>query len=545
MPPAPDLTEAAPNKSDEPRAAQHLPADHENHATAHPASEGHVRQPDATSPPVRKDTSSSTSTAATIATLATLATNETPTTPYSVEASPTFATQAVFSAKDGSNVVTQRRANRRRTGPLTAIQRERAHIIRKMGACGDCRRRRVACHPNHHNMTWEEAARKFKSSHDSSMQALAPVTGPRLSSKPVFTQDPQEMDLDASPSQQPGLGEARIRTPLPSGPRPDKPAGLPSLLPGLESFRSDLQGSANRMLANPFRSRYANVSVLLVRWQDDEDIGARSAIQDLAKVFSEDYHYTVQIKSIPTSSDGSRSPWLWLSRVVTDFITDQNQRDILKIFYYSGHSYLDGDRDTVLASSKHADPASVVRWSGIQQFFENARADALLLLDCAYYPSYKTVRHQGMLELIAASAGEDHAERLGRTAFTRALTDLLRMRAVQQYKEPFSAAELHSKLLSLYPEMIQEQHVEKEVIARCPTPLIMQLSGVKTLPSILLAPLRRDEPPGSPESGSHISITFRLADDAFNMDSWAEWLRLMPEGIMEVKVDGPYRNTFR
>jgi hypothetical protein len=41
-------------------------------------------------------------------------------------------------------VAPQRRASRRRTGPLTAVQRERAHLIRKMGACSDCRRRRVA-----------------------------------------------------------------------------------------------------------------------------------------------------------------------------------------------------------------------------------------------------------------------------------------------------------------------------------------------------------------------------------------------------------------
>lgn len=198
-------------------------------------------------------------------------------------------------------------------------------------------------------------------------------------------------------------------------------------------------------------------------------------------------------------------------------------------------------------SSKHADPASAIRWSGIQQFFENARPDVLLMMDCAYFPAYKMVRQQGMLELIAASAGEDHIERLGRSAFTRALTNLLRTRALQHFKEPFSAAELHSKLLSLYPDMVREQNPEKEVMARFPTPLCMQLSGIKTLPSILLAPLPKPgEPLRSPQSGgSHVvSITFRLAGDTFNTDRWAEWLRSMPQGILEAKVDGPYRSTF-
>jgi hypothetical protein len=165
-------------------------------------------------------------------------------------------------------------------------------------------------------------------------------------------------------------------------------------------------------------------------------------------------------------------------------------------------------------------------------------------MDCAYYPRQNAaVRRQGMLELIAASAGEDHVGLLGRSAFTRALTDQLRRRALQPFKEPFSAAELHAKLVTMYPGMVRDQNHDTEIVLRFPVPLSIQLSGTKTLPSILVAPLQhREARPLSP-GGPQISITFRLADDAFNADSWAEWLRLMPPGIMEARVDGPYRNT--
>lgn len=134
MHPAPNVAEAPPDKSTETNVA------------ADAAADDLVRQLDGTSPPVRKDTTSSTSTVTTNSTLATITTNETPGTPYSVDASPTsYGAQGVFSARDGSNIASQqRRANRRRTGPLTAAQRERAHLIRKMGACNDCRKRRVA-----------------------------------------------------------------------------------------------------------------------------------------------------------------------------------------------------------------------------------------------------------------------------------------------------------------------------------------------------------------------------------------------------------------
>lgn len=149
MHPAPNLAEAPPNKSDELRSVQqHLSTSPGHHHAGNTTPEHHVRHPDSASPPVRKDTNSSTSTTATIATLATLASTETAPTPYTVDASPTYATQGVFSAKDGSSVISQRRASRRRTGPLTTLQRERAHLIRKMGACVDCRRRRVAVRSN-------------------------------------------------------------------------------------------------------------------------------------------------------------------------------------------------------------------------------------------------------------------------------------------------------------------------------------------------------------------------------------------------------------
>ncbi len=150
MHPAPSLAEAPP-KSDEPRAGQQQ---HKHSATPESPRESQheslSRHTESASPPVRKDTNSSTSTTATIATLASIASNasnlsnETVGTGYSLQPSPSFPSQAVFSVKDGADIAANRRATRRRTGPLSALQRERAALIRKLGACSDCRRRRVA-----------------------------------------------------------------------------------------------------------------------------------------------------------------------------------------------------------------------------------------------------------------------------------------------------------------------------------------------------------------------------------------------------------------
>jgi hypothetical protein len=166
-------------------------------------------------------------------------------------------------------------------------------------------------------------------------------------------------------------------------------------------------------------------------------------------------------------------------------------------------------------------------------------------MDAAYYPSSKMVREKGVLELIATSSSEEHFKALGRCTFTRALADQLQTRATQRYLAPFSAAEIHSKLLSHYPKMIQDRNPEVETVTSFPSPLHMQMSGNARLPSILLAPLQpsplRSGLPFAAENSSQIHVSIRLNEEPFDLESWTEWLRSMPEGIRDVKVDGPFR----
>lgn len=363
------------------------------------------------------------------------------------------------------------------------------------------------------------------------------------------------MDIDATPTHQPGrasLSESRIRTPLPSGPRPDKVTPY-TPFSNLDSPKGDIQGLVSRIMADPYRSRYSTVEVLLLYWDDDDDKpGVVEAVDQLSAILSGHYNYRSDIKPIPSPSENCKSSWKWLSSKITAFVEQRDQRDVLKIVYYNGHSYLDADREMLLASSRSPDAASA-RWSGIQQILEEASSDVLLLMDAAYYPSSTLQRKQGVFELLAASNGEDVSKNIGRNKFTRAISELL-SRTSQKSFEHVSAAEIHAKLLSsYYPKMIQDRYPEQEAITSFPSPLHLQISGDARLPSISLDPI-----PKSPSAynalesvqngtgtGSHLSLTFHLADDDVNMEKWSEWLRMMPDGIKDVKVEGPYRNTFR
>jgi hypothetical protein len=133
---------------------------------------------------------------------------------------------------------------------------------------------------------------------------------------------------------------------LPSGPRLEKSLSLP----GIEALKNDLQSNASRMLSTASRTRYSAAQVLLLFWQDDDNVAAvHDSVKDLADVFDKYYHYTCQIQTIPSNTDGSKSSWRWLSRQLNDFAEDRDQRDVLKIVYYVGHTYLDGNREMVLA----------------------------------------------------------------------------------------------------------------------------------------------------------------------------------------------------
>ncbi|KAI1103436.1 hypothetical protein F4804DRAFT_352925 [Jackrogersella minutella] len=595
MHPAPSLSEAFPKDSKTEDRGQHVPHQHDQQQTQQQQTQqqpsgGHHRQnsqqlqqphpgahpehvqhgshpasPSQSSTPLRKDTGSSTSTAATDATAVSNASTDTNSTAYSVESS-----QSIFSVKDGSEISHNRRASRRRTGPLSAQQREKAALIRKLGACADCRRRRVACHPNHHNMTWEDAMRKYRSS--SPLQDLAPLAGRPISPAPNharhhFTQDPQEMEIDSTPAApnnaqntpgRPPLNDARIRTPLPSGPRLEKPISTSPLaatsnhytpLPTVDSVKADLENAASRILSSPHRSRYSSVCALFIYWQDDENPSVASAVEELGIVFDQYYRYAFEVLKIPSSaSDGCTNSWRWLSRIINDFTDKSDTRDVLKIVYYNGYSYLDEHREMVLARrvAQTLDLASTIRWSGIQQILEEARSDTLIIMDAAYYPSSKMVRQKGVLEVIAASSSEEYFDVLDRNSFTRTLADQLRTRATQRFTNPLSAAELHSKLLSVYPKIIQDKHPEKGVAISFPSPLHIQISGNSRLPSITLSPPQPPRTLYSPDNhhGPQLTFSMRLTEEALNIENWAEWLRMMPEGIKDIKVEGPY-NTFR
>ncbi|KUI54622.1 hypothetical protein VP1G_02015 [Cytospora mali] len=397
-------------------------------------------------------------------------------------------------------------------------------------------------------MTWNQAVGQHGPHSPNFQQSLAPISSDRAF-RPVnanYAHDPDEMDLDQSPIAQqsgqqtsPETQSRANRTPLPSGPRLEKTAQAVMSLPSIDSFRSQLQNTTSKIISNPNRSRYSAVRALLLYWDNEQLMEVKDVVEELGLVLEKHYHYMFEVNAIPRQN--SRG---WLLQRLIEFMKDNDHRDVLKIVYYNGHTYLDENRCMTLAGSTEPEEACGIRWNGIQQIFEEASSDTLVIMDAPYFGLPEAIRKCGVLEVLAAGSFEEHASPLARCAFTRALINKLRTQAPRS--KPFSAAELHAQLVSEYPRIIQDLTPERTFLTKFPAPLHLQLSGSNNVPSILLAPLRRrcslPKLESIPSPGTQLSMTFHL-DKAPNMERWVDWLRLMPDDVKDIRVEGPFRTT--
>lgn len=212
---------------------------------------------------------------------------------------------------------------------------------------------------------------------------------------------------------------------------------------------------------------------------------------------------------------------------------------ILEYFLYKANKHV--------SSSTQTEQPRTIRWSTVQPLFEQAIADTLVIMDCRYFGLPAAARRRGTLEIIAAGSFEEQASPLARCAFTQALSEKLRTQAARM--RAFSAADLHAQLLAEYPRLVRELNPDREFLSSFPAPLHMQLADSHNVPSVLLAPLRRSRLPSiesvsSSSPGAQVSLTVRL-DREPDVDCWADWLRLMPDGVREVKVEGAFRSALR
>jgi len=108
-----------------------------------------------------------------------------------------------------------------------------------------------------------------------------------------------------------------------------------------QQFGDDLQSAAAAIFPNTATSRYKNVYVLMIKWEDeDPKLPVSQEIKNLERVFKDIYHFETEVWSIPDVDCHAE-----VNEKILDFKrVGGNCKDDLKIVYYAGHGKLTRNR---------------------------------------------------------------------------------------------------------------------------------------------------------------------------------------------------------
>lgn len=110
---------------------------------------------------------------------------------------------------------------------------------------------------------------------------------------------------------------------------------------GLQQFGEKLQAAANAAFPNNTGSRYRNIHVLMIKWEDeDPNLPVSYEIARLFDIFDKIYQFKVEVWDIPDDNCHAE-----VNQKILDFSKlGGNSKDDLKILYYAGHGKLTRNR---------------------------------------------------------------------------------------------------------------------------------------------------------------------------------------------------------
>ncbi|KAI1862619.1 uncharacterized protein JN550_010144 [Neoarthrinium moseri] len=373
---------------------------------------------------------------------------------------------------------------------------------------------------------------------------LAPKEPPQPPQPPAFPHEP------APPVQHYQVQEVQV-APVPPPPERHE----------FELFARHLQDAAMLIYRQSQKSPYSNVSVLILRWEDDGPPDPELAA--LEQVLDERYNYRIERWNIPTKTN----PSLKLGVRMSTFLERQGP-DHLLIVYYAGHSYVGVDNQLFWASDA-TEIAAKLRWSGFRCLFEESSSDMLLLL--AGYASRDppiSGNNGSVKQMISASGTEQGIQDIPGRSFTALVTDAFLRLSVGR---PFTAEHLWQEVAyHRQQELLQNTGLtngaSKSISLADKLPILQTLNPGKGQ-NLTLAPLaHRPEPQaqvdgeaqstGSSQQDSVIhphsvaGLTFDeprvlvcttfVGEASPDMSSFNQWLHNTPGIATKIVVEGMF-----
>ncbi|KAL4723781.1 hypothetical protein ACLX1H_009425 [Fusarium chlamydosporum] len=268
------------------------------------------------------------------------------------------------------------------------------------------------------------------------------------------------------------------------------------------------------------RHPYTDVSVLLLRWEEDESVD--EDLNALEQVLQKQYKYRTEKWHIPTVPN----PSIKLGVQMASFLEHARANHLL-IIYYAGHGYVSSDGQLFWACNAREDSAKL-KWDGVRCLFEDAQSDILLLLDTCAIPDPPMAGSHGVKQAIAACTSDRSPDSIERS-FTSNLTEALQKLSSGR---PFTTQRLHEEVLSLkqQQQLLQTPRQTNGNTSNAQVspqnPVFIPLTPGKGQ-SIALAPM-----PSRPRTGS------QNGHDADGQSNREEQL-IDPESVVDLRFEEP------
>ncbi|KAJ6443529.1 ARCA-like protein [Purpureocillium lavendulum] len=212
-----------------------------------------------------------------------------------------------------------------------------------------------------------------------------------------------------------------------------------------ESFARHLQDAAMLIQRQTERPPYADVSVLMLSWEEDKSVDDDLAA--LESVLQNQYNFGTQRWQIPTVPN----PSIKLGVQMAAFLEHARPNHLL-IIYYAGHGYVGSDNQLYWACNAR-DDAAKLKWDGVRCLFEDAQSDMLLLLDTCALPDPPTAGSHGVKQAIAAYTPERSFRDDSARSFTANLAEALHKLSSGR---PFGAQRLYEEVLATRQQQVAQ-----------------------------------------------------------------------------------------
>ncbi|KAK8073650.1 hypothetical protein PG994_004549 [Apiospora phragmitis] len=249
---------------------------------------------------------------------------------------------------------------------------------------------------------------------------------------PKLEAQPQPV-LNHEPAQ-PVQPHYQVQEVLPAPPPPERHE--------FESFARHLQDAAMLIYRQTQKSAYSNVSVLLLRWEEDD--AEEQDTDALEQVLRERYNYRTEKWAIPIVANASIKLGVRISAFLEKAVPDH-----LLIVHYAGHGFT-GTNNQFFWASNAEKQATKLNWNGIRCLFEDAPSDMLILLDTVptrdEQISSDNSSTSSLKQLIASNGLERNpSEAAGRSFTAHVAEAFLRLSAGR----PFNAERLYQEVALL------------------------------------------------------------------------------------------------